>query len=341
MTAVTDLTLTRRLLELAQGYQITQVLAVAARLEIADRLLDGPKDSKELAAAAGVHEPSLFRMLRTLACLGLLSSLSERRFALTPLGACLAGRHENSARARVLHHGESLYPHWSDLLGTIQTGENVYQRRHGTDAWAVRAARPDGGLGFDDAMQEGSSQRVRGVIEAYDFSAFRDVVDVAGGRGGLLAGILAAYPHLHGVLFDQPQVVADAPAILAAAGVADRCRVVAGSFFDGVPEGGDAYVLSAIIHDWDDEPATTILRNCRRAMSRSGRLLLIERVFTMQTDNAVSTCLWDLQMMHALSGRERSQEEFRALLARAGFNLTRVVPRPDGAVIEAVPEGWS
>jgi hypothetical protein len=338
MTAAGDATLTRRLLELAEGYRITQLLAIAARLEIAERLADGPRDSAELAAAAGVHELSLFRLLRALACLGLVSRIDNRRFALTPLGACLAAGHETSARARVLLHADLLYDRWPDLLGTVRTGENVFQRRHGTDAWTFRAGGGNDGSTFDDAMQEGSSQRARAVVAAYDFTAFSTVVDVGGGRGSLLARILASCPRVRGVLFDQPHVVAGAPPILAAAGVADRCRVVAGSFFDGVPDGGNAYVMSMIIHDWDDDPAVRILDRCRHAMAPSGRLLLIERVFDLDAAHALTTALWDLQMMHGLSGRERSEDEFRALFARAGFRLTRVVPAGEIAVVEGVPE---
>jgi hypothetical protein len=338
MRAAGEVALTRQLLELAQGYRITQLLAIAVRLEIAERLIDGPQDTAELAVAAGVHEPSLLRLLQALTCLGLVSRVGDRRFALTPLGACLAAGHESSARARVLLHAELLYGRWPDLLGSIRTGRNFFQRRHGTDAWTVRAGGENGGSLFDDAMQEGSSQRGRAVVRAYDFSTFGTVVDVGGGRGSLLAGILASYPSVRGILFDQPHVVAGAPAVLAAAGVADRCRVVGGSFFDGVPGGGDGYLLSVIIHDWDDAPSVKILEHCRRAMPSTGRLLLIERVFDPDADNALWTALWDLQMMHGLSGRERSEEEFRSLLARAGFVPTRIVPIGETAIIEAVPE---
>jgi hypothetical protein len=187
-------------------------------------------------------------------------------------------------------------------------------------------------------MQENSSHRAQAVVAAYDFSPFHTIVDVAGGRGSLLARILASYPTAHGVLFDQPHVVVGAPPVLAAAGVAARCHVVSGSFFDGVPVGGDAYLLSAIIHDWDDDPATKILDQCRRAIAPSGRLLLIERLVDSDADHALWTSLWDLQMLHALNGRERSETEFRALLGRAGFTLTRIVPLAESAVIEAVPE---
>ena len=339
MTAADDTVLTHRLLELAQGYRITQLLAIAARLELAERLADGPHDTSELAIAASVHEPSLFRLLRALACLGIVTRVADRRFAVTPLGERLAAHHHASARARVLHHAEALYGRWADLMASIRTGQNFFERRHGTDAWTHRTRSGTGdGERFDDAMQESSAQRARAIVAAYDFSSFGTVVDVGGGRGSLLAGILAAYPNVRGVLFDQTHVVTAAPVLLEAAGVADRCRVVGGSFFDGVPEGGDVYLLSVIIHDWDDDPAVKILEHCRRAMAATGRLLLVERVFDPDADNALWTALWDLQMMHGLSGRERSETEFRALLARAGFALARIVPLREIAIIEARPD---
>ena len=328
----------RRIIELAHGYRITQVLYVAAKLGIADELHDGARSSHELADAVGAHEPSLIRLLRTLVKLEVLLAVGPDRFALTPLGASLVHSAEGSARARVLLEGERIYEHWGDLLGTVRTGTNVYERRYGTDAWTRRQAHPDGAAIFDDAMQEGAAQRVAAVTAAYDFARFHTVVDVGGGRGSLLAGILAAHPALQGILYDQPGVVAGAAAILGAAGVADRCQIHAGSFFDAVPTGGDAYVLSVVIHDWDDEPAVAILKNCRRAISASGRLLLLERVMSSLPGTPLLTFLNDLQMMHALSGRERSEGEFRALLARAGFALMRVVPTAGAlSVIEAVP----
>lgn len=329
---------TRRIIELTYGYRITQVLYVAAKLGIADELRDGARSSRDLADAVGAHPPSLLRLLRALVKLEVLSAVGPDGFALTPLGACLVRSAEGSARARVLLEGERLYEHWRDLLGTVRTGTNVHQRRHGTDAWTHRQQHPDGAGVFDDAMQEASGPRVAALIAAYDFAGLRTVVDVGGGRGSLLAGILVAHPTMRGILFDQPSVVAGAAAVLAAAGVADRCRIQAGSFFDAVPPGGDAYVLSVIIHDWDDAPAIAILRNCRRAMAASGHLLLLERVMSTLPDTPLLAFLADLQMMHALSGRERSQEEFRTLLARAGFALTRVVPMTGAlSVVEAVP----
>jgi len=332
-----DLSATRRVLELAQGYQVTQVLHVAARLDIAEQLKDGPRTSEELARAVGAHEPSLRRLLRTLAALELLSLDDSGAFRLTAIGACLA-RGPASARARILHHGVRLYEHWGELLESVRTGRTVYERRYGTDSWTHSRAHEEIRALFDDAMQEGSEQRVPAVLGACDFSALGTLVDVGGGRGSLLAGILRAYPAARGMLFDRPDVVAGAAPVLDAAGVAARCRVEGGNFLDGVPPGGDAYLLSVIIHDWDDERATIILGHCRRVMRPSGKLVILERVLSPGSETSVWTFLSDLTMMHGLGGRERSEDDFRALLARSGFTLARVAPTETGlCVLEAVP----
>ncbi len=205
--------------------------------------------------------------------------------------------------------------------------------------WTYRRTKDrEGEKLFDGAMQEQSASRVAAVVDAYDCSGLGTIIDVGGGRASLLAGILKVYPTARGVLFDQPAVVAGAPAILEASRVAERCRVVGGSFFESVPPGGDAYILSVVIHDWDDEPARVILSNCRRAMPTSSRLLLIERVLPDQPGGDVSSYLGDLNMLHSLSGRERSEAEYRTLLARSGLRLARVVAtRSPFAVVEAWP----
>jgi hypothetical protein len=315
----------RRLVELTQGYRITQILYAAVSLNIAEALSAGPRRTDDLAKAVEIPEATLVRLLRALVSLDLVSQQRSGEFTLTESGTLLDGRSPGSVRAGILFEGSVLYQHWSDLVDSIRTGENVYQRRYGVDAWTYRERTPGWGTLFDAAMQEFSTARVAAVVDAYDFSTFGTIVDVGGGRGSLLAGILKAHPGVRGILFDQPAVVANAPAVLAPAGVADRCRVVGGSFFDSVPSGGDAYILSVVIHDWDDEPATAILATCRRAMTDSSRLLLIERVLPDNPRDDLSAYLQDLNMLHSLSGRERSATEFRALLDRSGLRMTRIL----------------
>ena len=328
----------RRLVELTQGYRITQILYAAASLGIAEALSAGPRRSDDLAKAVEVPEVMLVRLLRALVSLDLVSEQRPGEFALTESGTLLDGRSPGSVRAGILFEGSVLYQHWSDLIDSIRTGENVYQRRYGVDAWTYRERNPGWGKLFDAAMQEFSAARVAAVVDAYDFSAFGTIVDVGGGRGSLLAGILKRYPTARGILFDQPAVVANAPAVLTSARVEDRCTVVGGSFFDSVPAGGDAYILSVVIHDWDDDPAAAILRTCRRAMKDSSRLLLIERALPDNPRDDPFAYLQDLNMLHSLSGRERSEAEFGALLAHSGFRLSRVI-RTQGpfVVIEGQP----
>ena len=329
----------RRLLDLTQGYRITQVLYATARLRIAEALAGGPRDGGEVASAVGAHAPSVMRLLRALVPLGLVVQEDDGRYRLTDAGMLLDGRSAGSVRAGILFEAAVLYGHWAELVDSIRTGENVYRRRHGVDAWAYRGTNPEMAELFDAAMQEFSAARVGAVVAAYDFSGLGTIVDVGGGRGSLLAGILKSHPAARGVLFDQPPVVAEAPAVLSAAGVADRCTAVGGSFFDSVPAGGDAYILSVVIHDWDDTPATAILATCRRAMASSSRLLLVERALPARPGDDVWPYLQDLNMLHSLTGRERTEDEYRALLAVSRFRLVRVVPTLSPfSVIEARPE---
>jgi hypothetical protein len=326
----------RRLVEMMQGYRLTQILYVAARLGLADHLRDEPRTSEELAAATRTHEPSLGRVLRALAVAGVVREQPGRRFALTEAGALLCDG-PGSLRARTIHHGSQLYVNWSDLLHTVRTGETVYQHRLGTSAWDLRRREADVSAIFDESMQEAAAERADWLVRAYDFASVGTLVDVGGGRGSLIAAILAVHPAMRGTLFDQPGVVTSAPEVLAAAGVADRCEVIAGSFFESVPHGGDAYLLSVVIHDWDDDSARVILRNVRRAMSPRGRLLLLERVLGCE-GTSLDDYLSDLNMMSQLGGRERSEAEFRALLAAAGFRLHRVLSTGDAmSVLEASP----
>ena len=331
----------RHLLELIHGYRVTQVLYTAASLGIAEALRSGPCGARDLAATVGAHEPSLVRLLNALISLGLVETGSDGRYDLTHTGRLLDGQNPGSVRAVILYEGLQSYEHWRELVDSVRTGLNVYQRRYGVDAWTYRRTTDrEGEKLFDGAMQEHSASRVAAVVEAYDFSGLGTIIDVGGGRGSLIAGILMAYPTVRGVLFDQAAVIAGAHAVLAPSGVAERCRVVGGSFFESVPPGGDAYILSVVIHDWDDEPASVILGNCRRAMPTSSRLLLIERVLPDRPAAAshLTSYLNDLNMLHSLSGRERSEAEYRTLLARSGFRLARVVATQSPfAVVEAWP----
>jgi hypothetical protein len=218
----------------------------------------------------------------------------------------------------------------------VRTGENAFRHVHGEDVWAYRAAHPEEGAVFDRAMTANSRRQGDAVLAAYDFGRFGTVVDVGGGQGAFLGAILARHPAAGGVVFDQPHVVAGAGAVLRAAGVADRCRVMGGDFFEAVPDGGDAYVLKNILHDWEDEAATAILRTCRRAMRPGRTLLLVDRVVGPPNEGGAAKFV-DLLMRVSAGGRERTREEWGDLLAAAGFQLLSVTDAGAVSVIEAAP----
>lgn len=323
---------------LVNGYQVSQAIHVAATLGIADLLEDGPRTSDYLAAATGAHPPSLYRLLRALASVNVFRGEDGRRFALTPLGDCLRSDAAEPVGGWAAFIGRPYYwQAWSHLLHSVRTGENAFRHVHGVGPWEYRAPLPEESAIFDRAMTDLSRRANRSLLDAYDFGRFATVVDVGGGRGAFLAGLLAAYPAMRGVLFDQPHVVAGAEGVLRAAGVSDRCRVAGGSFFDAVPEGGDAYMLKAVLHDWEDEEAAAILRCCRRAVPAEGAILVVEQELGPANEDQESK-FSDLNMLVGPGGRERTTDEYTALFAAAGFRLERVVPSGIGLnVIEGTP----
>src|ERR687886_1390198 len=267
------------LLRMTNAFQVSQAIHVAAALGIADLLEDGPKSVDELAETTGTHAPTLYRLLRALASVGIFIETDDGRFGLTPLAEYLRTDTPGSLRAFVRLIGQqSFWRSWGHLLHSVRTGEPAFRKVHGTGPFEYWAGHPEEAAVFDAAMTSHSSGVVDAVVRSYDFSGIRVLLDVGGGEGVLLAAILAANPSLRGILFDQPHVVGTAGALLEWAGVADRCEVVGGSFFEAVPVGADAYLLKSVIHDWDDAAAIEILRACRAAMAVRGKLLVVERV---------------------------------------------------------------
>jgi SAM-dependent methyltransferase len=310
----------------------------AARLGIADLLKDGPRAADDLAAATGTHAPALRRVLRALASVGVFGTDEQGRFALTPLGAALQSDAPGAARSTVLAlAGGWWWAAWGEVLHAVRTGGTGLQEALGVSEYQYLAQHPEEASHFNAAMIGFHGDEPASVVEAYDFSGFRRVVDVGGGSGNLLGTILAANPNLRGVLLDLPHVVPDAEGSLAAAGVADRCQVVGGDFLEAVPEGGDVYVVSHCIHNWDEPSCVRLLANCRRAMRQAGRLLIIEAV-VRPGDEPDPAKILDLAMLLIPGGQERSREEYRLLVEQAGFRLTRVVPtRTSASLIEAIP----
>ena len=326
------------LLGLVNGYQVSQAIHVAATLGIADLLKNGPRSSDDLAAATGTHAGSLYRLLRALASVGVFREDADRRFALTPLGDGLRSDAPEPVGPWAVFIGQPEHQRaWGHLLHSIQTGENAFQHVHGVNVWEYRARSPEAGAIFDRAMTGLSRSVTDAVLNAYDFAQFACVVDVGGGQGALLAAILTKHPSMRGVLFDQPQVVAGAEQVLQAAGVSDRCQVGGGDFFEAVPGGGDAYVLKSILHDWEDEQATAILRTCRHAIGPNGKLLVIEREISPPNEGPRAKFV-DLLMLVSAGGRERTREEWAALFTAGGFRFVGVTrTKISWSVIEGVP----
>lgn len=332
-----------KLMSLITAFMASRAVQVAAELGLADLLAEGARSAEELAAPAGAHAPSLHRLLRALAGLGIVDEESPGRFALTAEGAALRSGVEGSLRHFAMMSGtERTWRCWSALVHSIRTGETAMRHVYGMGSFAYFAAHPDEAAVFNAAMAESTRRTARAVAAAYDFSRFRRLIDVGGGNGTLIAAILAVAPGLSGVLFDLPGGNADAPPLLAAAGLAQRCEIVAGDFFRAIPTGVDACILKSVIHDWDDERAAVILGNCRKSLLPDGTLLLIERVMPTRMDASPShrsAALLDLHMLALPGGRERTGAECEALLAAGGFALRRILPVPatDVSLIEAAP----
>lgn len=325
-----------RILQLATAGWMSQAMSAFAELGVADELAAGPRPVDEIAKAVEAHGPTLYRLLRAVADIGLLTETVGRVFGLTELGEALRGDAPGSLRNFVWWTGLATEREpWTRLADAVRSGRPVFEDAFGRSVWDHMGEQPEVLTVFDRAMTELSRQIIAPVVAAYDWSFFGTVVDVGGGRGALLAAVLAAAPQAKGVLFDQAGVISDAGRPLEEAGVSDRCELVAGSFFDAVPAGGDAYLLSNIIHDWDDDDSVRILANCRNAMNEDGRVLLVEAVLP-DGEPALNVKLMDLDMLVLLGGGQRTAVEFGALLTRAGLRPTRVVPGGHCSVVEAV-----
>lgn len=323
------------------GYEAVQALYVAAKLDLADLVARGTTSSRELAALTGSDETALHRVLRALASLGVLADVGDRRFELTERGRFLQAAAPGSVRAAALLAGERSYRAWGGLLHSVQSGQTAFEHVFGMGTFEYMTQNPVIAAIYNDAMSASSAARAASVVTTYDFSSFRVVADVGGGHGTLLAAILRANPGVKGILFERPALAPGIERLLGDAGVAARCGIVTGDFFQSVPAGADAYILSHIIHNWDDARSDVILRNCRAAMAAAGRLLLLEQVMPERVEASEAAqrgVMADLHMMVITGGRERTELEYSALLSSAGFRLHRVIGTPAAeSIIEAVP----
>jgi len=323
--------------ELINGFRASQLVALAADLNLADLIAEGPKTAAVLARTIGTHEPSLERVLGGLCALGVFREDDNGRFHETPLSACLRSGRRAYALARMLpREGAAAF---AQLAYSVRTGKPAYELVYGKPRFDHLAEDADASARFNAAMAVQAEIDAQALPDATDLSTVSTLVDVGGGRAALMATVLAANPRMQGVVVDLPAGLDGATVQLEAIGVADRCRLVEGSFFESVPAGGDAYVLRHILHDWDDQRAAEIVAVVARAMAPGARLLIIERLRPTRYQASpadLRIAMADLQMLVVLGGRERSEEEFGALLAPAGLKLTRKTPLPSGTwVLEA------
>jgi hypothetical protein len=331
---------TPSLMPMITGAWASQAICVAAKLGLADLLTGGPQQIVALARATGAQAEALGRLMRVLAGLGVFREIEPGFFASTPLGDQLRRGVPGSLRNLAMMIGDpDARRAWSDLIFSVRTGGSAFLHIFGADTFGHRADRHEDIAVFNGAMSELTRQVTDAVLAAYDFNRFRAIADIGGGAGTLLAILLAAQPGLLGILFDLPSATVGASDLLAVAGVADRCEILHGNFFEAVPRGADAYVLKSVIHDWDDEWSRIILKNCATAMPPDGRLLLIEQVLPARVEATAAhrrALLTDLNMLVMTSGRERTEAQYRDLLGSSGLEVTAINPTASSfSIIEA------
>lgn len=327
-----------RLMEMAIAHWAGELLLQAAQMNLADKF-DGtaPRCAADLAADYGMRHRELYRFLRALTGLGLLEFAGADSFRLTPLGAALRTGAPGSARSAVIALvGDMVKPAWKHFDHGLFTGDTGFEKAHGMGLFGYLQHNPGMAQFFSETMVGFHGREPPAVAEAYDFSGIASLVDVGGASGNMLGHVLSRHPGVRGVLYDLPHVVTDAPPLLDSFGVADRVTIESGSFFERVPAGHDAYLLSHIIHDWDDDENATILGNVREAMKPDGRLLIVEMVLPEGDEPHMGKML-DMMMMLVPGGEERTPSEYAALLEPNGFRVNRVVPTESAvSVVEAV-----
>ncbi|MEJ2862043.1 methyltransferase [Actinomycetospora flava] len=321
-----------QMMALLYGSILGRLVSVVAEFGIADLCADGPRGVDELAAATDTDPDTLYRMLRALASSGVFTEVAPRAFALTDLAETLRSEVPGSMRDHARNWGSSEYLHTvTGLGGSLRTGRPSFDTHFGVDWWSYLGSHPRRAQVFDRAMGNRARQIGAAAVAAYDLSGVRRLVDVGGGQGHLVAAVTDRYPGVHAVVFDRPEVVAGAPEV-----VGERAEAVGGDFFTAVPAGADCYVLSSVIHDWNDEDAVTILRRIREAMDPAGRLLVLETVLP-EGDEPHMGKLLDILMLALVGGRERTEREYAALLDRADLHIERFVPTatPVGVLVAA------
>ena len=330
--------------QLLFGHRVTRVITVAAQLGLADAMDEAPRSVAALAAAVRADPAALHRLLYALAAIGLVTATAPEQFALTPVGACLRSDAPQGLRSWALMESAEYYQAaWDQLLTSMRSGAPAFEGAVGEPFYRYLDRHPVDGANFSQTMGEVTAVIVDAVLAAYDFAPMERIVDVGGGYGKLLTSLLHRYPTMRGALFDTQAVIERARPRIQATGVADRCELIAGDFFAALPAGGDLYLLSRILMDHDDEASVRLLRNCRQAMAGRGRVHIIQIVLPSSEADAARHLLFDgamsnLNMFVLGLGAERTEDQYHALLARAGFAVTQIVPtRALMSIIEARP----
>jgi O-methyltransferase domain/Dimerisation domain len=321
-----------------EGYMISRAIYAVACLGIADVLKDGPLNTQQIAAAIDANPDALYRLLRALASVGVFEEVKQSQFALTPLAAGLRTDVPGSLRAYIALYGSELVCRPADnLLSSVRTGFPAFNGVFGMSLFPYLNQNSNARSMFDAGMASISSLDISNVLGAYDFSGIRTIADIGGGDGRFLTTILLANRTIKGILFDQPLTIEGARTRIETEALADRCDLIGGDFFDAVPGGADAYILKRILHDFDDDRAIAILRNCRRAMSDKARILVIEPVVLSGDQPSLSKFVDLMMLVMTEGGRERSEQELRVLFEAGGFGLARVITGSFVSIVEGVP----
>jgi hypothetical protein len=325
-----EITPQKTMMELINGFCVARSIYLAAKLGVADVFDDQPRTIAQLAVATNTEPRSLYRLMRALASVGVFSEVSAQCFTLTPLGATLRSSSPDSMRHLALSHmGYDHSLSWSHGVHSLETGETAFDAVAGMSVWDYYAQHPEEAQIFSQAMTNLGRESAQAVATSYDFSKFSTIVDVGGAQGSLISAIVQSYPHLKGILFDLPEVIANVS-------VDDKIQPIAGNFFESVPSSSDVYLMRWIIHDWNDEKSSLILKNCHQAMPDHGKLLLVESIIPPGDEPAPAKFL-DLVMLFLTGGRERTEEDYQSLLRSNGFELMRVIPTASMVnIIEAV-----
>lgn len=328
-----------RLHRLISGYQVSQAIHVAATLGIPDLLRDGPRSANELATTIAVNAPALYRLLRALAAVEVLHEDDQRRFSLTEMGVCLRSDADEPLGERAVFIGRPAdWEVWGHLRYSVQSGQPAFPHLHqGQSIWEWRAGQPEDNALFNRVMAADTRLTTRALLGAYDFGQFPTLADLGGGNGAFLAALLAQYPNVRGLLYDQPHVVAGAAPVLERAGVAARCTVLGGNFFEAVPAGYAAYILKLVLNSFDDTTRRALLRQVRAVCTADTRLLVLEYVIGPPNEDPFTKML-DLSMLLRTGGVQQTREEWAVLFTAGGFHLAGITPTTDGpCVLEGVP----